>query len=208
MGGLTGVDSRYGVCMTVKVFRTSAELTGHPGLNGRSVNTFHFTCDDTPSILQGAIDKYRDFYTAIAAMYVSAAVITVGSRVISFDPEDVSVPGQIYTVIPRAVAGTGGSSAMAAQVAMCVSWHTAFAGKSFRGRSYLGPFATSVLNSATGLFTSALVTSTTVAANALLTGLQSVSVSPLLFSRKNAATQVLINATIDNTPDTQRGRIQ
>ena len=128
-----------------------------------AVNVWHFTTPaNSGAQVQAAVDAVRDFYTAVAAFYLNAATISIG-----VDARDIgTTPPTILSPTVRTVVGTASGSLTAQQLAQVVSWRTAFAGRSARGRTYLGPAATAALSG--NAWSTSVTTAAQNAANALI----------------------------------------
>lgn len=108
------------------------------------VNTWHYSADGsaifgtTPSAktaqANAAITQIRAFYNSLGAAGLWNAW-TVGSAVIEYQTGQ---PPSYVTATPlTSTAGSGSVGVL--QTAAVITWRTALAGKSYRGRSYIGP---------------------------------------------------------------------
>ena len=119
------------------IYRVTSQATGNVG-TGPFVNVMHIQpASDALADVQAAVDVIRDFYTTIRVIYDVGTFWTIGSRVLRVDVN----PDEITPVTPRGVQGSGTGGSAAPQLAQVVSWRTPLAGRSFRGRTYLGPLA-------------------------------------------------------------------
>lgn len=161
-----------------------------------SYNIWHtFSATPTLAEAQAAVDALRDFYTSIAAFYNSTTTIEIGINVV----EITTVPPLIRPVVIRTVVGTGGTAQAPYQLANVVSLRTANAGRSYRGRIYLGPMSSTALNGA--IVNGTLVGTMQTAANTLVaTGLLRV------WSEKLAVGTVVTGAVVNTAVETQRRR--
>lgn len=94
-------------------------------------------------------------------------------------------------------------------VTLCVSWSTAFAGRSFRGRTYLPPWHENKNTDAGGTFPvpdGATVTAVAVNAEKLITDLQAASAPLCIYSRTLGQPNNVTGGYIDHSWDTQRRR--
>lgn len=93
------------------------------------------------------------------------------------------------------------------QLAVCISWKTLLSGKSFRGRTYIGPLSKDNVDSL-GKLTSADLTVIQNAATALVTGLSGMTPAAHLcvWSRKLGSFQNIQNAHVGGYIDTIRRR--
>lgn len=145
--------------MPAGIIRVVSTVTG--GIPRTAINVWHaFVTDTTAAIVQKVVDAQRDFYTTAASLFPTSVTITIGTSVQLIT----ATPPLILGPTPRVVAGTGTGGASAAQLAEVVSWRTAFAGRSFRGRTYLGPIAVSALTG--GILSTPVTTACQNAANA------------------------------------------
>lgn len=138
--------------MTITQFRT--ELAGGDG-TPPYFNVMHVMLPDDPTDAdaQKVTINLETFYTSLHLLYPTDVAIYPSSRVITVEatPRILSAPG-------AAIAG-GGGQPTAAQLAACLSWQTAYAGPRYRGRTYIGPLATSTLSASTGQISGSAQTS-------------------------------------------------
>lgn len=112
----------------------------------------------------------------------------------------------------RTMNHTGGQNTaggLPVDVAEVVSWRTALAGRSFRGRTYLPPWHENQNDDSTGTFpipTAATVAAVAVNAAGLITELAGISAPLAVYSRKLSSAQHVLGGFIDNNWDTQRRR--
>ena len=140
------------------VFRFTAESSA----TAQAVNVWHVKTPGsaTSTDANQAIVAVKAFYEAIKA-FMAPDIWTIGSRVITLD----ETPNRLIsaTVLTSTMTGT---SRAAAQVAAGITWHTAFIGKSFTGRSFIGPLSNGGVNTDGATITSAFLAAlTTGAAN-------------------------------------------
>lgn len=161
-----------------------------------SYNIWHMNSpSSTLADAQAAVDALRDFYTTAATLYQNTTTITIGNNVV----EITAVPQTIWPVVNRTVVGTTAGSAAPYQLANVLSLRTAFAGKSRRGRAYLGPIADASITGS--VLNAPVMTAIGNAATTLIaTGLVRVWSEKLLLA--TAVTGYLSN----NTLETQRRR--
>jgi hypothetical protein len=193
--------------MAGTLFQVTAVGSGAPGLTPPAVNTFYFDADTNPSTPQVVVDLLRDFYTSCAALFTSAHSIVIGSRVLLLSVGNPLPPVIQGGIIQRTVTGTGGPNGTPPQVALVASWRTALAGRSFRGRSYLGPLSSGVLNTNGGSFTSGTTTLVTTAGGTLITGSITASMRIQVYSRTKNVASPIVGVTVNAIPDTQRRRV-
>jgi hypothetical protein len=124
-------------------------ITAKQDLGGgnTAVNTYHFHPDsgsawagsDRVAAANSLIGHLKTFYTALGTHGLSGA-FTIGSVVLELERDE---PPIYIGATPQTSTASYGPL-VPYQCAMVVTWRTALAGKSYRGRSYLGP----MLNSA------------------------------------------------------------
>jgi hypothetical protein len=144
----------------VAVFRFTSEYSGAQ----EAVNVWHFMTAGAPTTTQAneAIQAVDAFFTAIPT-FLAAGTWNHGQRVTTVD----QTPNFVVAATPQTSPGTGGSPAPR-QVAAGVSWNTAFIGRSFRGRNYIGPLSSSALHTDGLTLVAALQTALVTAATALM----------------------------------------
>lgn len=136
--------------------------TGSPG-----VNVWHLrTVSDGPlnNDLEQIVDAIKDFYTAIASIYMPSTTIAGPGEAIK-DPEG---SPEYEQVTPWSVAGlSSGSGYLPMASQLCVSWRTTSATRSGRGRTFLGPLSLSGVQ-ADGTPTAGLISTVQTAATNLV----------------------------------------
>jgi len=178
------------------IYRVPVTITNLAVVSGLGANVWHVQpATDALVDVQAAIDGIRDFYTALAGRYNTSTTLVVGSRVLRIDV----TPQPIIASTPRVVAGTDGGGAIPAQLANVVSWRTAIAGRSYRGRTYLGPFAASQLSGT--VWISGLSTGIGTAAAALIAAGRIV-----VWSEKLQVATPIIGYATDTHVETMRSR--
>lgn len=107
------------------------------------VNVWHFDCHGAASttLANEAITKVDTFFETIKAI-LAPGTINHGLRVTTVDlTPNVVVPAT------NLVTTTTGSNNATRSAACGVTWQSAFIGKSYRGRSYIGPLTSSAMDS-------------------------------------------------------------
>lgn len=191
--------------MAIYQVRNRIISTNHLDFSSPGYNVMHvlITGVSPPlSDVNAAIADIATFYTSSATIFSSGTTIRVGERVLAVD----TVPNQLIAATPVDVTGTGPATVLPCEVAMCVSWRTAFAGPRYRGRTYLGPLGVNGYSTATGLLANTTVVQA--AGNALITALAAnPAVSWLgVFHRATTTLDLVTSCVVDNSPDTQRRR--
>lgn len=151
--------------MALEIYEITCTGTGVSG-SGPFVNVFHVHTVDTPVNTSAIATAFKNFYTSIASIYSSNMTLSVPSKVLHL-----GTPPDIMPVSPFTVSGSGGSSMDPPQIAAVVTWRTPFAGRSYRGRTYLGPLHGN--SSVAGIFGSSITTPIQTAATALITAIGS-----------------------------------
>lgn len=159
-------------------------------------NIWHvFNGSDTLATAQAGVDALRDFYTSIAALYNSTTAISMGENVVEVD----HTPPVIYATTVRSLTGTGGTTQAPYQLANVATLRTLFAGRSYRGRVYLGPMSDTAH---TGAILSGTLNTTINTALATLIGATNIRV----YSEKLHVSTAVTSATSNTTIETQRRR--
>lgn len=160
----------------------------------------------TTAELNAGITRITAFYTAHASFLTSTCFWTAGTRVLELDMEDPSAPPVIKgTTAGTTVAGTGGVQTIN-QAAICIAWRTAIAGRSYRGRTFMGVLAATAV--AGGTMSGGLTGSVIAAGNNLITTLAALA-TPLhlvVYSRKVPACPPITSCYTDAVPDVLRSR--
>ena len=115
------------------IIRFTSEFSGAY----EAVNVWHFLTP-TPAVQADAdecIVAVDDFFSAFPT-YMRAGTWTHGSRVTTVD----STPNFVVPSTPQTTTTTGSSPAPN-QVCAGITWQTDFIGKSYRGRTYIGPLS-------------------------------------------------------------------
>lgn len=107
---------------------------GGPGFN---IHHFSTQPGGQAGDLGEALNALTAYYTAIKSLFASSTKIVLGEGMIE-DP--LGAPSYVDDD-SRTVLGSGSSAATPTMVALVVSWRTASATRSGRGRSFLGPVA-------------------------------------------------------------------
>lgn len=113
------------------------------------VNTFHVAPDaggwagaDTTAIANYWIGRLKTFYDACVTAGLRGGG-TIGGTVIEYEYQE--APKYVPATAQSVASGSGGTL-QALQLACCVSWRTALAGRRYRGRTYLGPLTTTAVS--------------------------------------------------------------
>jgi len=174
------------------------------------VNRVFTTLGGSPVLgdLQDAITAAKDFYDDFKGFQDPSCVLQ------SIIATDVSVANGIQEIVPYATTnvGTGSGGPAAANAAMCASLRTAFTGRSFRGRFYVGGLAQDVINDAQNFGTASVALLSTYFVD-FITALQAIGQTLVVVSNYAAnieriialATEIIAIIT-DTKIDSQRRR--
>lgn len=123
-------------------YRADIGLTW-PGNGSPGVNTFHFRCDDGfgQTDVQEVIDGLSTFYETARNIIHSSVQITCPNEIV----EDPYGSPKFYAVTGWSKPGTGQGSLLPPATQIVVGWRTESATRSGRGRTFLGPLSSDVL---------------------------------------------------------------
>lgn len=115
--------------------------TGASGSPG--VNVFHARWDNDPleGTLEQQVESLETFYQDIAGIFPSAVTARWAGLAYGVGPDE----GTLFEGEPWTVAGSGGTNFAPPADAMLVQWRTAAAGRSGRGRSFISPLNTGLI---------------------------------------------------------------
>jgi hypothetical protein len=146
------------------IFRVPVNIafagTGSPGANIWHIRTATPALTTELSEANTLIGYIRSFYNTCAGIFPTTTTITLGTVTEELTSREIT---PTFTT----VTGLGTGSAMQA-LAIVVTWRTTIAARRGRGRTFVGPVATSVMQS-DGTITDANRTTVQNAANALVT---------------------------------------
>jgi hypothetical protein len=176
-------------------------------------NVFHIDVAGTPDSNQ-IFDDFGYFYSGGASPILfhcpgTVATGTVGVKLTQLSLQAVVNPG---VPILRQLTSQGqqnSSPGLPTDVSLVISWTTARAGRSYRGRTYLPPFHSNRNTDGAGLMpqpTSTCVTQVTQQAEQLLTDLGSHSSPMVVWSPTHSFHTPVAGGYVDNEWDTQRRR--
>ena len=181
---------------------------------GPYFNIFHVNTIDTTSTRVDLIrSKLGTFFTSSQPIYCTDTSQIIPTKVLRVDVD----PPQYVASAQQSPTGTGGTSHAPAQICMVVSWRTATATRSGRGRTYLGPLSLGAVETTGALKTTSCATVST-AATTLIAALAAIAADCYLvvwrrpvkdkvthFVTPGAATQIT-SASVSTNPYTQRRR--
>lgn len=179
--------------------------TGSGGSGDRWANVFALdaSAGSTPAADLALIaPSFVAFYEDL----IAASVFPSG-----WSLENVNIKENVFGGIGSAdqtettVAG-GDAGHQAPQVAVVVSWKTALSGKSFRGRTYLGPLDREIIDESTAKIKGTAVSAIDTAAGDLRTALVVSGFTLVVWSRKLNSFQAVTLQSVGSTFDTMRSR--
>lgn len=199
------------------------------GLNA-AVNTWHVGTAGVPTTAEAnaVLAPFKTFYDNIAVFRPTGATTSIGTRVLYFElawwTKPVGKPGtpgyvkgffnNPPLIVPAtaltSTAGTGGGQSVP-QLASVVSWKTNRAGRSYRGRTYLGPPGSTPVSG--NQIAGASVTAINNAAAALPGAVAAVTVQGsgaalVVFSATKGSYDSVISGSSDAIWDTMRSRVK
>lgn len=132
--------------------------TGSPGVNVWHVRTASSVFDQLE--LDAAVAELRTFYNALANMYATGVVLSLG--------DITDVESQEYRTSSFAnVTSTTSGAVMPPSQQFCISWRTSLAARRGMGRTFIGPLSTLTMD-ADGTPTASALNVVQTAANALV----------------------------------------
>lgn len=174
------------------------------------VNVFHVHAGSaiTTAVLNDVIDIFSAYWDAIRVHLVSTLVLD------NITATDISVANGIQSIDLPTATPAGAITALnaAANAACCISLRTAFTGRSFRGRSYVGGLPADALDAAQTLdagFASAMAGHLTDLMDALTTAghfLAVLSRYANLVLRVTGLLTEIVSVIVDTKVDSQRRR--
>lgn len=126
------------------IWRAVVTVTS-PDLGGTGVNVWHIRDDGTVNPdpgLNNRIDALHDFYTACANAFCGTTTIDFGGDLVLVDGTEPTLKSGLHNW--SVVGGTTTPNLPPANC-ICVSWKTDLAGRSGRGRTFLGPISKDAL---------------------------------------------------------------
>lgn len=180
------------------IIRFASEFSG----TQQAVNVWHFDCGGaaTTSLANECIVKVDTFLEAIKA-FLAAGTYTTGSRVVTVD----QTPNAVVAATALTCVSSGVGNAPR-QVAAGVSWRTAFIGRSFRGRNYIGPLASGAVAS-DGLNLNSTFASDLLTAAGNLRTVTTGGAQLCVWSERLQAANVVTGAAVPLSLRTQRRRL-
>lgn len=173
-------------------------------VSGKSLNVWNVGSDAVISDANIALilGDLKTFYTALAT-YV-CGTFSIGSRILEF----AAAGGPPRIVAVAAVAQTNAvATPLPGQLALCLSWRTALAGKRYRGRTFLGPLNVAV--NASGAVVAGAITAVNNAAAVLVPAVKPRTTGAWGLVVHSAAVPTdtpITLGTIDTRMDTVRSR--
>jgi len=195
-----------------------------------AVNTWHVSVNGQPLVTEAnnIVNAVKAFYDALAAYRPTGSTVVTGSRVLYFQEQWWTKPtldangnqltkGKFNTdpfivaaTSATSSAGTGGTQ-IPPQLASVVSWRTATAGRSGRGRTYLGNLASAAQQ--VNIVASAFVTAANSAAGTLITAIAAIQAAGApaalaVWSPTKGVLRPILSGSMDATFDTMRSRVK
>lgn len=140
-------------------------ITSESSNAAQAVNVWHFLCPGAASttLANEAITKIDTFFEAIKS-HLAADTWTHGRRVTTVN----LLPNVVVPATPLTTVGTGTNRGP--QNCCCgISFTTAFIGKSYRGRAYLGPLSQLAIGTTGNQLSASLISDVATAGTALRT---------------------------------------
>lgn len=127
------------------IYRTVVETRGAM-IGGVGVNTWHFRTPGSPTTdataLQAASDALETFYgTYISSLAPANVTVSAPSLWIELAEEPTSVQ-----LDPWTTGSSGSNTTLPAPVAMVLGWRTALAARSGRGRTFINPLRSTLVD--------------------------------------------------------------
>ena len=167
------------------------------------VNVMHWNIPNSAPVteINGILTAMQTFYNAVKAG-ITAGTIHIGLNVVTVD----QTPNINLTTTPLTVATTGGAVASASASAI-ISWKTPFVGRSFRGRTYLGPLATTAGTAQDGHNVLGSYVTTVQTAAATLLAFTTNGVAFVVWSKAHNTKTTITSAVVRANIGTQRRRV-
>lgn len=194
---------------TMPLYRVMFEFNMDTGNElDKSVNTLHCIADDESALVSGFVVQMTTFYGAIDELF-SPFVDPAASRYTAYDLAEPEPRAPVVEATWNL--GTTGTSTAPTELAWCVSYEAPQQSGEpqarRRGRFYLGPLASTVMDATTGRFAAAKQDILGVAVQNLLDASQAATTwAWAVYSRADAAAIEVVHAWVDNAYDTQRRR--
>lgn len=167
-------------------------------------NVFHInTPTPLPTLPQAQLDAFVGFYSTLTGGDVLGLNFTLSNIQIRRGSQSGSdiVTDHTFSLIESSANATP----LPPQNCIAVTWRTVLSGRSFRGRTYVGPLGTYVLNGA-GKVNAGSAGTILSAANGLRTSLQTAGTQLGVYSRTRNIFTDITTAAVGLTVDTQRRR--
>lgn len=139
--------------------RARAAINYGPGSPGVITIYTRTTAPENSASAQLTVDRLKDAFTAGSNLFPNSLTMSSESFVDSIDPATGLITAS-YPVTPWSLSGNvSGGQYLPTATQLCITWKTddVVAGRRVRGRTFLGPLATS-LNQGDGTPTSAAIT--------------------------------------------------
>lgn len=162
---------------------------------GTGYSVFHADLADDATDAQEFADAVQDFFSALANVLPTDVIINFDSEVVNL-AEDGTLVGVFPVTVPTQVTGSGTGSYSRAAGAR-IDWTTGVivGGRRLTGRTYLVPIVGSAFD-ADGVLTTTVQTGLQTAAQDFIADLTAAGIVLRIWSRKNASSSVVIDASV------------
>ncbi len=177
------------------------EINGGPA---QAINVWHFqsVMGGTAAAMSTASSELLEFYTALKQYLGTGLSVVIGTKVTYLG----TTPPGLLSFTPITVSSTG-STRMPASSAIAITWRTAVASRSTRGRTFFGPLVQLTADSTTGRVNSSVANDIRTAAQKLVDDSATAGNPLVVYSRKNNDEEPVTVAAVNTRFDTQRRRL-
>jgi len=165
----------------------------------------------------GVLDAFENAYNVAAAgggmSFLNPCAGTVATGLVGVHMSSITAQAVVTPAPPilRSVDHKGGQNTaggLPVDVALCITWKTPLAGRSYRGRTYLPPWHSNQLLDTAGMPEPVPASRAAVVVNAkkLVTDLDGLAWPLVVYSRSLGSAQLVTAGHIDSNWDTQRRR--
>lgn len=189
--------------INANVYEWTQQLTSAGG-TGPFYNVFHLgsAIQLTSADVSSVNNAFKAFYTSLAPFLSNATTVTCGFKAIQFTD-----PPTILAGTQQTVSGTNATGQAAPQNAMCVSWRTDRAGRSYRGRTFIGPLGYNTVGIG-GQITTTAANAAAPAGVTLINAIGAIHVGTYLgvYSHKHNLLTPILSVAVSTAVRTQRSR--
>lgn len=147
-------------------------------------------------------DAMHNFYQTLVADQITPVNWSYDSLVITEYNFDPPVVHDFTETVHQATA----NDPLPSQCALVISWKTGRAGKSYRGRTYIGSLNRGILDGGDVLVNPSSVSAVADAAGTLITAMEAANAPVAVWSRKHVVTTQVTGINVGRVVDTQRRR--